>query len=72
VKGIANHEGAPIDGQRLRDKASIPLNARLAGLKEISTGERGRSYWDEPEGADGLGQTDRDGCGVCDGAGQTD
>jgi hypothetical protein len=33
VKGIANREGASIDGKRLRDRASIPLKAHLAGLK---------------------------------------
>ena|SRR5689334_20214997 len=58
---------------RLRDRASIPLKARLAaGLKANQHRGRGRIYWDEPEGGGGLGQIDCDGRDVCGAAGQTD
>lgn len=52
----------------------------LYHLKPLGGGAEGKStpasavviYWDEPEGAGGLGQIDCDGRDACGGAGQTD
>ena len=70
-------DGAPIDGKRLRDRASISLKGPLGGGAEGKSRPASAEviYREEPEDAGGLGQIGCDGCGVCDvcgGPGQTD